>query len=165
MYFLYDVEPSAEHTGGVWYSRPQPDDPPEFDREGVNEIAGACHKFVMNIGGARQNYLAKQGAPMRNPSLEDIHGWVSDNNLYKEKLARENIREIMQILRFDGLVERIERGNGREEYAALHLGPDYNFSLEECKDCGKHYSKGAAFAHTCVAPRGPDGELLLTEQG
>ena len=161
MFFLYDVEPSAEHTGGVWYSRPRPDDPPEFDTVGVRAIAEACHKFVMDIGGVRQHYFTKQGAPMRNPSLEDIHGWVSDLNIYKEKLARDNIREIMQILRFDGLVERVERGNGREEYAALDLGPDYNFSLQQCHYCGKHFSKGAAFAHTCDAPRGPDGKLLL----
>ena len=35
MYFLYDVEPSVEHSGGVWYSRPNAHDPPEFDATGV----------------------------------------------------------------------------------------------------------------------------------
>lgn len=164
MFFLYDVEPSAEHTGGVWYSRPRPEDPPEFDTAGVRAIADACHKFVMDVGGARQNYFAKHGAPVRNPSLEDIHGWVSELNLYKEKLARENIREIMQILSFDGIVERTERANGRVEYSALDLGPDYNCTLQQCLFCGKQYSRGAAFTHTCDAPRGPDGELLLMQQ-
>lgn len=164
MFFLYDVEPSAEHTGGVWYSRPNPQDPPEFDTVGVRHIADACHKFVQDVGAVRQNYYSKQGAPMRNPSLEDIHGWVSEHSLYKETLARENIREIMQILSFDGMVEKMERANGRIEYAALDLGPDYNFTLEPCMFCGKLSSRGTAFKHTCDAPRGPDGELLIAPQ-
>ena len=106
---------------------------------------------MQDVGAVRQNYYSKQGAPMRNPSLEvshphlilssaspphphlliltsssphhpqnhhlilsqDIHGWVSEHSLYKETLARENIREIMQILSFDGMVEKTERANGK----------------------------------------------------
>lgn len=97
MFFLYDVEPSAEHTGGVWYSRPRPEDPPEFDTVGVKHMADACHKFVQDANGARAAYYREHGVHMRNPSLDDIHGWVSEKSLYKEALALENIMEIMQV--------------------------------------------------------------------
>ena len=87
MFFLYDVAPSAEHTGGVWYSRPvrrphhpavwlawhsrltapldwlqRPEDPPEFDTVGVRHIADACHKFVQDVG-----------APTHAPFFSVIH--------------------------------------------------------------------------------------------
>ena len=90
----------------------------------------AERKWAADVGGARANYFAKHGLQLRQPSLNEIHGWVSELNLYKEQLARENILEIMRFLAFDGLVERVERRNGRVEYHPLALGPDYNFGWE-----------------------------------
>jgi hypothetical protein len=68
MFFLYDIQPSAEHTGGVWYSRPRPGDPsqaPEFDSVGVKDIADACHKFVCNENQCRSTFYANHGAHLR----------------------------------------------------------------------------------------------------
>ena len=69
MFFLYDIEPSAEHTGGVWYSRPRPEDPPEFDTVGVKHIADACHKFVCDANQCRSAFYAKHGAHLRCESV------------------------------------------------------------------------------------------------
>ena len=96
----------------------------ELDGE-LAQRGGELTAFASELFGGRLCALQ-----LRQPSLNEIHGWVSELNLYKEQLARENILEIMRFLAFDGLVERVERRNGRVEYHPLALGPDYNFGWE-----------------------------------
>jgi DNA-directed RNA polymerase III subunit RPC6 len=126
MFFLFDVEPSVEHSGGAWYSRPNPQDPPEFDAAGVNVISDACHRFVKDDNQVRTTYLQGIGEEPRDASLEDIYGWVAKLELYKEALNREHVHEIMNVLVFAGKVEERKRGDSRLEYTALELGDDFN---------------------------------------
>ena len=48
----------------------------------------------------------------------------------KVDLPGERCRTLLTALAALGLVERVERRNGRVEYHPLALGPDYNFGWE-----------------------------------
>jgi len=87
VYMSFEVEPSAEITGGAWYTEQ------EFDNNFINTLQRACLKHINE---------------KRCVSIEDIHDFVCRSGVSKVELKVEDIQKIVDTLVFDGLVEELE---------------------------------------------------------
>ena len=90
VYMSFEVEPSAEITGGAWYTEQ------EFDNNFINTLQRACLKHINE---------------KRCVSIEDIHAFVRRSGVSKVELKVDDIQSIVDTLVFDGLVEELE-GSG-----------------------------------------------------
>jgi DNA-directed RNA polymerase III subunit RPC6 len=87
LYMLYELTPSKELTGGVWYSGL------EFDHEFISEL----RTFVMHCV-RRLN----QG---QGVTLDEIKNKMAEAKVSRVELRREEIKQLIQTLVFDYLVE------------------------------------------------------------
>ncbi|KXS12157.1 RNA polymerase Rpc34, partial [Gonapodya prolifera JEL478] len=122
LYMLANLKPSAEITGGLWYSDQV------LDQEFIEVLADVCHQYV-----------AEHSIPPRAPpgtlypstyeryvTLGQIRRHVIESRVLNEIPTRADIRTILNRLCFDGKVERRRvGGSGKGEafcYKATQQG-------------------------------------------
>eukprot|EP01116_Phalansterium_solitarium_P006091 TRINITY_DN18403_c0_g1_i1.p1 TRINITY_DN18403_c0_g1~~TRINITY_DN18403_c0_g1_i1.p1 ORF type:complete len:295 (+),score=77.39 TRINITY_DN18403_c0_g1_i1:118-1002(+) len=91
VYMLFDVEPSKEVTGDIWYSGQ------DFDSEFINALCQIAFK-----------YLQKQ----RFASAEEVGAWIRKSGASKAELKPDNVQSILDVLIYDGKVEQIDDPRG-----------------------------------------------------
>ncbi|GAX17733.1 DNA-directed RNA polymerase III subunit RPC6 [Fistulifera solaris] len=92
LYMLYDLQPSKELTGGVWYSNL------EFD-----------HEFISKL-----RYFLVQTCRKRPHSLAELHHELEQKEISNVALSLEDVRQLVQTLVLDYSLEEEERGPNEE---------------------------------------------------
>jgi DNA-directed RNA polymerase III subunit RPC6 len=107
LYMLYELNPSKELTGGVWYSDF------EFDFEFVSELRTFIVQCIkrMNQG---------QGV-----TLKEILGKMIQAKICKVELALSDVYQVIQTLIYDTLIEEVNEGNQYSMNMAAHYHPNH----------------------------------------
>jgi DNA-directed RNA polymerase III subunit RPC6 len=123
LYMLYELAPSKEITGGVWYSGL------EFDHEFISEL----RTFVIQC--------VKKLNEGKGVTLAEIKGKMKQIEVSKVELSLEEIQQLVQTLAYDHLIEEGSvTANGDSRYVAARristmcefkwwdsLSPDFHF--------------------------------------
>lgn len=133
IYMLYELTPSIEVSGGPWFTDR------ELDHEFINELQTAMLKFITSKSLPR-NARAKEGAATSYPpaftgypSLNQIYLWVKNSNLTEVDLAEADIKSLLDVLVYDGKIERVVGGTA---YRALRKYESVNgFTESPCGRC------------------------------
>ena len=97
---LYDLQPSTELTGGVWYSDL------EFDHEFISELRGFLLQCLRRLHNG-------QGC-----TLAEVLTTMETANVSRVKLNEENVQQLMRTLLFDHLAIETETEDGKFLYSA-----------------------------------------------
>jgi len=130
LYMLYELTPSKEITGGVWYSGL------EFDHEFINELRTFAMHCVRKLNNGH-------GATLAEIKRKMIAAKVS-----RVELSEEEVKQLMQTLVYDYLIEEGPlNGNGEVLYHAARrvypmcefkywdvLSPDFHFRTIKFED-------------------------------
>ncbi|ADM12343.1 DNA-directed RNA polymerase III subunit C34 [Encephalitozoon intestinalis ATCC 50506] len=100
VYVLYDQVPSEEITGGMWF---QDND---VDVECVTKILEIILLFLEKRLGDRLELPEYE----ENPKLEEIMNYVKDLGILSVPLRLEDLETLVDILVFDGRVEKLHSG-------------------------------------------------------
>jgi DNA-directed RNA polymerase III subunit RPC6 len=123
LYMLYDLIPSKELTGGVWYSDL------EFDHEFISELRNFIMHCVRRLNGGR------------GVTVADIQHTLIEKNVSKINLSEEEMEQLVQTLTYDYMIEECgENEQGEPLYTAAKrvstmcefkwwdaLEPDFHF--------------------------------------
>lgn len=107
VYMLIGLNPSAELTGGPWFSET------ELDVEFINELCKVCLKFIIS----RSSFKPGKDAAIlqvnflnnRYPTLMDVHDFICNSGVTTTELGVDDVRMLLDRLIFDGDVEKIAR--------------------------------------------------------
>lgn len=97
---MYELQPSTELTGGVWYSDL------EFDHEFISKLRGILLQCLRRLHNG-------QGC-----TITEILRTMEQANVSKVKLDEGNVEQLMRTLLFDHLVEETETEDGKMIYTA-----------------------------------------------
>ncbi len=142
VYMLYELEPSAELTGGAWYTEN------EFDSEFIEVLRQQCLRFIVGRG---------------KVTLEQMVEFVASTNISTVALGGQEVRQVIQTLVYDGKVDQQENDGpslpgfraGTVYYKPTTLGiPDTShFTSAPCGVCpvfGECHEGGVISPSTCV---------------
>ncbi|AFN83826.1 DNA-directed RNA polymerase III subunit C34 [Encephalitozoon romaleae SJ-2008] len=113
VYVLYDEVPSEEITGGIWF---QDND---VDAECVTRVLEIIQLFLEK----RLNGNLELPEYEDNPALEEIMSYVKNLNILSVPLRAEDLETLVDILVFDGKVEKLHSGSVTR-YRALRQGAE-----------------------------------------
>jgi DNA-directed RNA polymerase III subunit RPC6 len=126
VYMLYDLVPSRDVTGGPWYS----------DQEFDFEFVEALRQFLL------KTIKAVETQKRRGASLRELAQEVANSSVFSVQLAEPDILTIVNVLKYDDLVEEVGRpqGNLGEDvevsYKLSRELPDLNFLTDApCGTC------------------------------
>lgn len=89
VYMKYDLEPSREITGGVWFTDH------EFDEDFADSIRAACLQYIKR---------------MEKVTLQDVCGFIDERKISRVKLRLEDVKILVDTLIYDGEVDKISPG-------------------------------------------------------
>lgn len=122
LYMLYDLQPSTELTGGVWYSDL------EFDHEFISELRG----FLIHMT-RRMN----QG---RGVTIMELRNVMVENKVSRVELSLEDLRQLVQTLVYDYILDVVENDEGENLYvAARRVSTMCEFKWWDCLDPDFHF--------------------------
>ncbi|KAI8323842.1 RNA polymerase Rpc34 [Martensiomyces pterosporus] len=102
LYMLIDVNPSADITGGPWYTDQ------EMDTDFIDQLAKQCYQFIYAHSYPRHNQKGIYSANHTGfPTSSQIRRFISENKITNVELSVENIEELLTMLVYDGKIERI----------------------------------------------------------
>jgi DNA-directed RNA polymerase III subunit RPC6 len=104
LYMLFNLTPSTELTGGVWYSDL------EFDHEFISELRTFLMHCVRRLN-------AGQGC-----TLPEIYEKMEQAKVSRVPLSLDNVRQLMQTLMYDYLVVQKDNSNSPEVEIAVSDG-------------------------------------------
>lgn len=130
LYMLYELSPSKEITGGVWYSGL------EFDHEFISELRTFVIQCVKKLNDGK------------GVTLGEIKGKMKQIEVSKVELSLEEIQQLLQTLVYDHLIEEGSvLANGEVRYVAARrvstmcefkwwdaLSPDFHFRAIRFED-------------------------------
>lgn len=93
LYMLYDLVPSKEITGGVWYSDW------EFDHSFIQELREFLMQCVRRLNGGK------------GTSVAEIRDKVLQSNVSRVPLGWDDVNQLMQTLVYDHLVDAVDSGD------------------------------------------------------
>ncbi|GAX22915.1 DNA-directed RNA polymerase III subunit RPC6 [Fistulifera solaris] len=93
LYMLYELQPSKELTGGVWYSNL------EFD-----------HEFISKL-----RYFLVQTCRKRPHTLQELHHELEQKEISNVALSLEDVRQLVQTLVLDYSLEEQEERMGQDD--------------------------------------------------
>lgn len=116
IYMLYHLEPSAEVTGGPWFTDS------EMDSDFIDGLLFAVWKYVcdksfpisddsnMDPSTEQASYPANSSA---YPTVTDIHDFIESIEIVQQdtRLGVSDIRHLCEVLVYDDLLERREMGH------------------------------------------------------
>mmetsp|Transcript_31551 Transcript_31551/g.74267 ORF Transcript_31551/g.74267 Transcript_31551/m.74267 type:complete len:325 (+) Transcript_31551:186-1160(+) len=104
LYMLYDLTPSKEITGGVWYSGL------EFDHEFISELRTFVRHCVRKLNGGK------------GVTLSEIQKKIEQAKVSRVKLGVDDIRQLVETLIFDNYIEEGYR-NDSDEVCYVYARP------------------------------------------
>ncbi|KAG8942006.1 34-kDa subunit of RNA polymerase III (C) [Tulasnella sp. 419] len=112
MYMLANVEPSVELTGGPWYTDF------ELDPEFISTVKSACLKFIRTKSFPDPDDNTPTAALFSGtrtdiyPTVNDVTKWFRQSNISETELAPQHIEEILNVLIYDGEIEKLPAFGG-----------------------------------------------------
>lgn len=102
---LSEFEPSAELTGGAWYT----DD--KLDVEFIDQLSSQLLKYIVAKSSPSSSQHAN--AIFANtfkafPTTRELHGWISKSGITSVTLSRQDVQALVDRLLFDGAIQRIQ---------------------------------------------------------
>jgi DNA-directed RNA polymerase III subunit RPC6 len=130
LYMLYELQPSKELTGGVWYSDL------EFDHEFISELRTFLVQCVRRLNGGR------------GVTLRDILEKMVQAKISRVELSTKEVQQLVQTLVYDYMVEEAgQTESGETLYVAARrvtpmcefkwweaLAPDFHFRAIKFED-------------------------------
>ena len=109
IYMLYDLQPSIDVTGGPWFTDA------ELDAEFIDSLLLALEKFIQSRTYPKPATGKLRSAPYPAkytgyPSLSQITQWVKNTDLTEVDLGEHDIRALLDVLVYDGKIERVLGG-------------------------------------------------------
>ncbi|KAL2912278.1 34-kDa subunit of RNA polymerase III (C) [Polyrhizophydium stewartii] len=103
VYMLAEIEPSAELTGGAWYTDQ------ELDVEFIDQLSNQLFKYI----GAKSippdpQFIYPSSHPF--PTCADLHRWISKSGITTVELSRADVQSLLDRLVFDSKIEQIPIG-------------------------------------------------------
>ncbi|KAH8153784.1 uncharacterized protein LAJ45_01551 [Morchella importuna] len=131
IYMLYELTPSIDVTGGPWFTDA------ELDNEFINELLTAITKFITSKSFPRivrgSSVASFPPGYTGYPSQNEIYRWVKSSNLTEVDLAEADIRNLLDVLVYDGKIERVVGGTA---YRAVRKPESVNgFTESPCGRC------------------------------
>lgn len=147
IYMLYDVKPSLDVSGGLWYTEN------ELDVEFIASLGKAVLRFVQVRSKASD---ADALAPIGwngYAALEEIHSFLASSGITSVPLEESDTRCVVETLILDGLVEKISSSDGRDRFRALKGAGsnDFPLGLIPCCSCSIR-SECKAFGDFSASP-------------
>lgn len=102
LYILYDLEPSADITGGPWFSEN------ELDLNYIEELSQICLKFILSKSCDNTELIDLEKSGTNSEALWDF---IVKNKISKTELSLENIRNILEKLVYDGKLKNVSACN------------------------------------------------------
>jgi len=133
IYMLYELTPSIEVSGGPWFTDS------ELDHEFINELLSAMSKFIASRSFPRTTAANKDSVSFGPghtgyPTLSQIYLWVKNSSLTEVELAEADIKSLLDVLMYDGKVERVVGGTA---YRAVRKTEDMSVNGFTESPCGR----------------------------
>jgi len=108
VYMLASLEPSAELTGGPWFSEN------ELDVEFIEELCRVCLRYVSTKSvSPRPGHILPPGSSSAGfASLDQVHRFLRDSKVSSAELGTEDVAMLLERLVFDGQLETVVRTGG-----------------------------------------------------
>lgn len=115
IYMLYDLVPSIEVSGGPWFTDS------ELDVDFVNQLSVAIEKFIKTRSVPKNQDLERiyPASHAKYPTSQEIHAWLSKTGLTDVNLGLGDIHALLDVLIYDGKVEK--RADGMTYKTVRHL--------------------------------------------
>jgi DNA-directed RNA polymerase III subunit RPC6 len=133
---LWELTPSIEVSGGPWFTDS------ELDHEFINELLTAMHKFITSksLPRAKPGSGASAAASYPPghtgyPTLNQIYLWVKNSNLTEVDLAEADIKSLLDVLVYDGKVERVVGGTAYRAVRKAEGSSVNGFTESPCGRC------------------------------
>jgi DNA-directed RNA polymerase III subunit RPC6 len=94
LYMLYELEPSKEITGGVWYSDQ------EFDRSFISELRKLLLECLRRLNGGK------------GCTISEIRDKIQQSKVSRVALTNEDVGQLVRALVYDYLVEQVPDQRG-----------------------------------------------------
>jgi DNA-directed RNA polymerase III subunit RPC6 len=94
LYMLYELEPSKEITGGVWYSDQ------EFDHSFISELRDFLVQCLRRLNGGK------------GCTISEISDKIQQSNVSRVALTNDDVGQLMRTLVYDYLVEEVPDHSG-----------------------------------------------------
>lgn len=106
IYMIYDLTPSIEVSGGPWFTDS------ELDVEFVGMLSNAIERFISSKSRPKDTTLERLYPPNHTgfPTAQGIHGWLRGTGLTDVDLGLGDIHALLDVLVYDGKVERCRDG-------------------------------------------------------
>lgn len=101
VYMLIGLNPSAEITGGPWFSET------ELDVEFINELCRVILRFIESKSFSSDPEKLLSVSSFNYPDLSQIHEFISSSGITSTELGFDDVRMLLNRLIFDGDIEKI----------------------------------------------------------
>lgn len=158
IYMLYHLEPSAEVTGGPWFTDS------EMDADFINGLLMAVWKFCVQRSFPQDDDHEDLGEEQKSfpaeyrgyPTVNEIHDFVTNVGILQQdaQLGPTDIRHLCEVLVHDDLLERRDMG---QQYKATWHGVlrDYENRRGEALDALSETPCGACPSFNICEMNGP----------
>ena len=101
VYMLIGLNPSAEITGGPWFSET------ELDVEFINELCRVILRFIVSKSFSSDAEKLMPVSHAQYPNLSQIHEFIISSGITSTELGFEDVRMLLNRLIYDGEIEKI----------------------------------------------------------
>jgi DNA-directed RNA polymerase III subunit RPC6 len=131
IYMLFDLTPSVEITGGAWFTDQ------ELDMEFISQISKICLKYIERKSKPSNSKAILPLSSLEYPSAEEIRLFVAESGLLSDiELTVSDYTELLQMLVYDGKIEKLLSGKGKVVYRYLYFQTNIQSWTEiPCSKC------------------------------
>ena len=101
VYMLIGLNPSAEITGGPWFSET------ELDVEFINELCRVILRFIVSKSFSDPIEKLLPSSYCHYPTISQIHEFIISSGITATELGFDDVRMLLNRLIFDGEIEKI----------------------------------------------------------
>ncbi|OMJ09944.1 putative DNA-directed RNA polymerase III subunit rpc6 [Smittium culicis] len=99
---LIDIKPSVEISGGPWFTDQ------ELDTDFIEQLSSQCYRYIYSKSVNKLNPTAIYSASyLGYPTAVQVRKFIVDNKVSTVDLGIEDIKSLLDVLVYDGKVERI----------------------------------------------------------
>ncbi|KAF3932760.1 hypothetical protein ABW19_dt0206237 [Dactylella cylindrospora] len=135
IYMLANLTPTIEVTGGPWFTDA------ELDADFINALLTAVERFVASKSfpkqkpGSSMGIIPFEAGYTGYPTLPDITQWVKHSNLTEVDLSEADIKALLDVLIYDGKIERVIGGTAYKAIKKLEGTAKQGFTEAPCGRC------------------------------
>lgn len=101
VYILYWLQPSADLTGGPWFSEN------ELDTEFIERLSQVCYRYLLSRTVLENSNCIIPKDSKRFPTLDEIFHFICNGGFLNAEITIDNLSTILDRLVFDGIVQKI----------------------------------------------------------